>query len=439
MYRDYSSLAVPPADQKDRKVSSKTQNNFPSKLFRLLAYVDTQKAKGEDLSPICTFDPNGRSFQIIQKKKFEEVLLTKFFNTKKYESFRKQLNVWGFKRVNNKSWYHEMFLRSKPELCQFMKRRVNQDKDCLPPFCFDYEEPKFDELPWLPPTLGTGAAASVSAESSSQKEEYQPRLIYSRADSDKTMNTASDAASSMHTSYNSLPPMPVLSVSNSTAAAAMEDQKRSLSDMLLHEQETWYKRSKFTYDMELPSASFYQDKPRIVSNHSRRDTAEHMRADEADDLDTLFRRHEYEEKPLPVPSNVTMPVSTSTKPNLDRILTDFSSMEQTSYVPRRSSSKIIDPKLLASLGLRIDTHDSFYHSRRESFNTALKNLDDFCDTDDLPEDLTDLCNVFEEKDVEDKNQAMKLANNDGDSAVARDWYQKLMRRTSFLSASGSIA
>jgi hypothetical protein len=235
--------------------------------------------------------------------------------------------------------------------------------------------------------------------------------------------------------------MPVLSVSN-TAAAAMEDQKRSLTDMLFHEQQKPFKRSKFTYDLKLPSsrtASFYQEQPRIVSNHSRRDTAEHMRADEADDLDTLYRRHDYKEQPLPVPSNVTMPVSASTQPNLDRILTDFSSMEQTSYVPRRSSSKIIDTNLLASLGLRIDTHDSFYHSRRESFNTALKNLDDFCDTDDLPEDLTDLCNVFEEKDVEDKNQAMKLANNDGDSAVARDWYQKLMRRTSFLSASGSIA
>jgi hypothetical protein len=321
-----------------------------------------------------------------------------------------------------------------------MKRRVNQDKDFLPPFCFDYEEPNFNKLPWLPPTLGTGAAASVS-EASSLKEEDQPRLIYSRVDSDKTMNTASDAASSMHDSYSSLPPMPVLSVSN-TAAAAMEDQKRSLTDMLFHEQQKPFKRSKFTYDLKLPSsrtASFYQEQPRIVSNHSRRDTAEHMRADEADDLDTLYRRHEYEEKPLPVPSNVTMPTYASTQPNLDRILTDFSSMEQTSYVPRRSSSKIIDTNLLASLGLRIDTHDSFYHSRRESFNTALKNLDDFCDTDDLPEDLTDLCNVFEEKEVEVKNQAMKLANNDGDSAVARDWYQKLMRRTSFLSASGSIA
>lgn len=438
MYRDYSTLAIPPSDQaKDRKASSKTQN-FPSKLFRLLAYVDIQKAKGEDLSPICTFDPNGRSFQIIQKKKFEEVLLTKFFNTKKYESFRKQLNVWGFKRVKNKSWYHEMFLRSKPELCQFMKRRVNsQEQDCPTPFSVDIEEPNFDELPWLPPTLGTGAAAASASESSSSlKEEYQPRLIYSRADSDNTMNTAS--SSSMHTSYNSLPPMPVNSVSNTTTA--MEDQKRSLTDMLLHEQETSYKRSKFSdvlhmslpHDMKPPSASFYQDKPRIVSDHSRRDTAEHLRADEADDLDTLFRRHEYEEKPLPVLSNVTMSVSTSTKPNLDTILTDFSSMEQTSYVPRRSSSKIIDSKLLASLGLRIDTHDSFYHSRRESFNTALKNLDDFCDTDDLPEDLTDLCNVFDEKDVEVKDQ-------DNDSAIVRDWHQKLMRRTSFLSNSGSIA
>ncbi|GFH55847.1 hypothetical protein CTEN210_12323 [Chaetoceros tenuissimus] len=448
-YRDYSTLTVPPADQaKDRKASSKTKN-FPSKLFRLLAYVDTQKEKGEDLSGIASFDKEGRSFQIIQKKKFEEVLLTKFFNTKKYESFRKQLNVWGFKRVNNKSWYHEMFLRSKPELCQFMKRRVNsQEYDGPPPFCFDIEEPHFDEMPWLPPTIGTAGYTSSKASSSSQesvKKDYQPRLIYSRADSDNTMNTVSEAASSMHTSYNSLPPLPITSVSNT-----VQEQKRSLTDMMINQKEISYKRSKFSdvlhmslpHDMKLPSASFYQEQqPRIVSDHSRADASEHMRADEADDLDTLFRRHEYEEQPLPVPSNVTLPVSSvSSKPNLDKIL-DFSSMEQpSSYVPRRSSSKIIDQKLLASLGLRIDTHDPFHHnSRRESFNTALKNLDDFCVSDDLPEDLTDLCNVFDEKDVEVKDQALKLTHNDHDSAVVKDWYQKLMRRSSFLSNSGSIA
>merc|ERR1712232_231384 len=285
---------------------------------------------------------------------------------------------------------------------------------------------------------GAGAASSKASSSTSTtygppKEEYQPRLIYSRADSDNTMNTASEAASSMHNSYNSLPPMSVTSASNHTS---MQDQKRSLTDMMLQERETSYKRSRFSGvlhsslphdDMKLPSASFYQEKPRIVSEHSRADASEHMRTDEADDLDTLFRRHEYEEQPLPVPSNVTLP---------HKILPDLKSMESTSsHVPRRSSSKIIDPSLLASLGLRIDTHDSYYHSRRESFNTALKNLDDFCGSDELPEDLTDLCNVFDEKDVEVKDQASSLKkNHDGDSAVVRDWYQKLMRRTSFLSA-----
>merc|ERR1711976_329844 len=129
--------------------------------------------------------------------------------------------------------------------------------------------------------------------------------------------------------------------------------------------------------------------------------------------------------------------SISSKPSLDKMLDFSSSIEQaqTSYLPRRSSSKIIDQKLLASLGLRIDTHHPFHHnSRRESFNTALKNLDDFCDTDDLPEDLTDLCNVFDEKEVEMKNQSLKKNDHD-----VKDWYQKLMRRSSFLSNSVSIA
>ena len=64
---------------------------FPEKLHDIL--------RDEAFSNIITWLPHGQAFQVLDKKKFEEVVSTKFFNGSCYSSFTKKLNRWNFVRI----------------------------------------------------------------------------------------------------------------------------------------------------------------------------------------------------------------------------------------------------------------------------------------------------------------------------------------------------
>ena len=56
---------------------------------------------------------------------------TKILQGSEAISFRRQLNLWGFRRVDQKgadkgAYYHEMFLRAKPHLCRDMSLLMAQ-------------------------------------------------------------------------------------------------------------------------------------------------------------------------------------------------------------------------------------------------------------------------------------------------------------------------
>jgi hypothetical protein len=71
-----------------------------------------------------------------------------FFSQSKYESFTRQLNGWGFKKLHQSgndfnAYYHEQFLRGLPRLTRLM-RRVPQNQGKLLPFVEG--EPNFYEI-----------------------------------------------------------------------------------------------------------------------------------------------------------------------------------------------------------------------------------------------------------------------------------------------------
>lgn len=114
---------------------------FPVKLFVLLKYIDL---KEPNMQAIVSWNQHGRSFKIHNLNNFRHIILSRFFPKCSYETFRRQLNFWGFKRRTQGllpgqpdygSYYHEKFLRSKDYLCRlivrkkYLKRKSRQGSD----------------------------------------------------------------------------------------------------------------------------------------------------------------------------------------------------------------------------------------------------------------------------------------------------------------------
>lgn len=128
-YRDYSQVEVSSDEETtgggDDKKHSRLQPNFPAKLHAIVSNPNYQH--------IICWQPHGRSWKIVDKHLLSTVVCPKHFAHAKFESFNRSVNGWGFKRLLNpgpdcKSYYHECFLRGRPELSKLMQRLVNPGK-----------------------------------------------------------------------------------------------------------------------------------------------------------------------------------------------------------------------------------------------------------------------------------------------------------------------
>jgi hypothetical protein len=94
---------------------------FPEKLYEMLQVVDA-----EDDGHIISWQPHGRCFLIHRKKEFVDHVMPRFFHQSKLTSFQRQLNLYGFVRLtagkDRGAYYHELFLRGRPDLCRHMTR-----------------------------------------------------------------------------------------------------------------------------------------------------------------------------------------------------------------------------------------------------------------------------------------------------------------------------
>jgi hypothetical protein len=103
--------------------SSTKEPNFPAKLHAILS--------NPEYEDIVSWFPHGRSFRILRLQEFEERILPKYFRHGRYPSFTRQLNGWGFHRVNEgpeyNSHYHELFVRGRPDFALQMKRLTSAD------------------------------------------------------------------------------------------------------------------------------------------------------------------------------------------------------------------------------------------------------------------------------------------------------------------------
>ena len=110
-----------------------------SKPVRLLTFAS---------STTLSTQPHGRAWKIHDKDLLISEVVPNFFSQSKYESFTRQVNGWGFKKLHQSgndynAYYHEQFLRGLPHLTPLM-RRVPQNQGKLLPFVEG--EPNFYEI-----------------------------------------------------------------------------------------------------------------------------------------------------------------------------------------------------------------------------------------------------------------------------------------------------
>jgi hypothetical protein len=103
-----------------RKSRRPSTTSFPTKLYKILA-----EPKYHD---VVAWLPHGRAWRVLKPKALEDDIIPKYFRSDRLASFMRQVNGWGFKRITEgpdlNAYYHEMFLRGLPHVCNKMRRPV---------------------------------------------------------------------------------------------------------------------------------------------------------------------------------------------------------------------------------------------------------------------------------------------------------------------------
>lgn len=154
---------------------------LPIKLHILLKL--TEKLGKEH---IVTWLSHGRSFIILRPREFEEQIMGQFFQCSKFSSFRRQLNLYDFRRINSGrdagSYYHELFLRGKPKLAFKMVRRLRKgNQNQLSPSSDNV--PNFYKMPFMGP---------IDDDDKSQRNADKMRVVMTNQDLPSFHSTGGD-------------------------------------------------------------------------------------------------------------------------------------------------------------------------------------------------------------------------------------------------------
>lgn len=119
VYHDYSNF--PDTIGFVRKKTGGVTQPFPEKLMEMLS------REGQQSATIVSWLSHGRAFIVRKPKEFTNAIMPKYFRQTKLTSFQRQLNLYGFRRITQGAdagaYYHELFLRGRPQLCMRMNRQ----------------------------------------------------------------------------------------------------------------------------------------------------------------------------------------------------------------------------------------------------------------------------------------------------------------------------
>lgn len=130
------------------------------KLFHMLEHLE-----GSGFAHVISFQPHGRALRIHNAMRFQTDILPRYFPDNKHVgSFLRQLNIYGFRRMINNgpdrdSYYHAMFLRGRPDLCNVIERPLKSEHSKRQKYD-PLTEPIFSTMPSI--QVLTGDSVQVS-------------------------------------------------------------------------------------------------------------------------------------------------------------------------------------------------------------------------------------------------------------------------------------
>ena len=121
-YIDVSDMADPDTqDNNLTRTRGGVSEPFPEKLHCMLEDVENT-----ELAEVVSFFSHGRAFGVHDMDRFVKDVMPKYFKQTKWNSFARQLNLYGFIRITSGpdagGYYHELFLKGRPKLCLHMRR-----------------------------------------------------------------------------------------------------------------------------------------------------------------------------------------------------------------------------------------------------------------------------------------------------------------------------
>jgi HSF-type DNA-binding len=95
---------------------------FPWKLHEML-----DNSSSRTMESVVSWLPQKNAFRVHNVKNFMDTIMPKYFKQTKYRSFQRQLNMWGFERINcgphKGGYFHKYFVRGNVSLCNLMRRQ----------------------------------------------------------------------------------------------------------------------------------------------------------------------------------------------------------------------------------------------------------------------------------------------------------------------------
>lgn len=111
---------------------------------------------GSDNEELIHWNNSGDSIVIVDANRFARELLPKYFKTKKFNSFVRQLNFYGFRKVPTSKttkgceFAHRLFKRGNEEKIMTIKRKTIHEMD-TDQFEYMMEDQQQEEETYLPP------------------------------------------------------------------------------------------------------------------------------------------------------------------------------------------------------------------------------------------------------------------------------------------------